>query len=135
MSNSRPASVAIFAVIFVAASIAFMAISHAGYPMIGGLSNQEISINGQTDVLHFTVTDDLTPADQLVVTYRSDNPSLVPADDNHIILGGSGSDRTVQVIPLEGASGIVDITIYVKDTDNEMNYDTFEVDVTRPPSI
>jgi hypothetical protein len=106
--------------------------SHAGYPMISGLANQRIEVNQQTDVMKFNVYDDSTSVDDLTFTYTSNLPSLVPANDNHIILGGSGSDRTVQVIPARDQSGTALITIIVRDSDGDTNQDSFEVEVNRP---
>lgn len=107
--------------------------SHAGYPMIADLPNQYIQMNDRTGVIRFRVTDDMTPAGQLVVSATSDTPSLVPPDASHIILGGSGGDRTVQVIPARDQSGTATITIVVTDTDGETNQDSFEVEVSRQP--
>ena len=109
-----------------------MSRSQAGYPMISGLANQRIDVNQQTDVIKFNVYDDSTSVDDLTFTYTSNLPSLVPANDNHIILGGSGSDRTVQVIPARDQSGTALITIIVRDSDGDTNQDSFEVEVNRP---
>jgi hypothetical protein len=118
----------------VALVIAFLAPrSHAGYPMIADLPNQYIQMNGQTGVIPFRVTDDLTPANQLTISSTSDTPSLVPADAEHIILGGSNGNRTVQVIPVKDQAGTATITITVTDTDGETNQDSFEVEVSRQP--
>lgn len=109
--------------------------SHAGYPMISGLANQRIEMNTQTDAIPFNVSDDKTSADDLTLSYTSNTPSLVPANDNHIILGGAGSDRTVQVIPARDQRGTTTITIIVRDTDGETNQDSFSVEVTKPLKI
>jgi hypothetical protein len=109
--------------------------SRAGYPMISNLANQRIDVNSQTDVIQFNVYDDETSVDDLQLTYTSNLPSLVPANDNHIILGGSGSDRTVQVIPASDQTGTALITIIVRDSDGDTNQDSFEVEVDRPPRM
>lgn len=114
--------------------IAFMTSrSHAGYPMISGLANQYIQANSQTPVMPFTVSDDMTPANELSVSASSDTPGLVPSDGAHIILGGSGQNRTVQVIPTPNQVGTATITIRVTDTDDETNEDTFAVEVSSEP--
>ncbi len=112
-----------------------MSRSQAGYPMISGLANQRIDVNSQTDVMQFNVYDDSASVDELTLAYTSNLPSLVPANDNHIILGGSGSDRTVQVIPASDQTGTALITIIVRDSDGDTNQDSFEVEVNRPPSM
>ncbi|MFA4972710.1 MAG: hypothetical protein WC683_08860 [bacterium] len=76
-----------------------------------------------------------TGPDNLTLGYSSDNPALVPADDDHIILGGSGKDRTVLVRPEPGRTGQATITITVTDTDGETNQDGFEVEVVQAPKI
>lgn len=108
--------------------------AYAGYPMVSDLSNQIINSNDATPVIKFTVSDDRTQASDLVVTYRSSNRDLVPQSDDNIILGGSGSERRVQVVPAPNKSGIAIISIIVTDTDSESNVDTFEVEVIRPVS-
>lgn len=112
-----------------------MSQSQAGYPMISNLANQRIDVNSQTDVIKFNVYDDETSVDDLTFTYTSNLPSLVPADDDHIILGGSGSDRTVKVIPAPDQTGTALITIIVRDSDGGTNQDSFEVEVINPPRM
>jgi len=110
-------------------------LAHAGYPMISNLENQRIDVNSRTDVMRFNVYDDETSVDDLTLTYTSNLPSLVPADGDHIILGGSGSDRTVQVIPAPDQTGTALITIIVRDSDGDTNQDSFEVEVISPPRM
>ena len=109
--------------------------SHAGYPMISGIPNQYIYKNSQTGVIPFNVYDDTTSPDDLELSYKCDTPSLVPEDDDNIILGGSGSARTVQVKPASDQTGRATITITVEDTSGETNQDSFEVEVTRAPQV
>jgi hypothetical protein len=120
----------------IALIIAIMASrSHAGYPMISGIANQQIEEGSQTDAIPFNVYDDTTSPDDLALRFTSDTPGLVPADGSHIILGGSGSDRTVRVVPVPGQTGTATITIIVRDSDGETNQDSFEVEVTKPLEI
>lgn len=115
---------------------AMLAVMHrpvfAGYPMITDLANQQIMVNTSTPVVSFTVSDDTTPASDLSVTYISNQTDLVPQSDDNVIIGGYGSTRTVQVIPLPNKIGLAIITLVVTDNDNESNQDSFEVDVIRP---
>ncbi len=109
--------------------------ARAGYPMISGLRNCVLSPGQSSGTIVFQVTDDKTESDSLALGYSSDNPSLVPADGDHIILGGSGKDRTVLVRPEPGRTGEANITITVTDTDGETNQDSFEVEVVQAPKI
>lgn len=59
-----------------------------------------------------TATDE-TPANNIVVTARSSNQSLVP--DGNIILGGTGIDRTFTIYPVGTAEGEVTITLTATD--------------------
>lgn len=122
-----------FLIMLTAAFIAAGQTAYAGYPMITDLSNQVINIGEATPVMRFKVTDDKTPAWDLAVSYRSSNRALVPQTDDNIILGGSGSERTVQVTPTPDKAGIAIITIIVTDTDGGSDMDTFQVEVINPP--
>ncbi|MFH1829525.1 MAG: hypothetical protein ABH871_01945 [Pseudomonadota bacterium] len=125
----------LYLVVFIVAAVLqlFPILAHAGYPMISGIPDQYISVNSSTGVIGFNVYDDETPADQLKLSYTSDTPTLVPATNANITLGGSGSERTVKVTPAQNQTGTATITIIVRDTDNETNQDSFEVEVTRQP--
>src|SRR6185369_7848828 len=56
-----------------------------------------------------------TPADQLIVSGSSSNQGLVR--DENIVFGGSGSNRTVTLLPVTNAFGTSVITLSVTDTD------------------
>lgn len=107
----------------------------AGYPMISGLQNVVLSPGHSSGTIVFQVFDDRTGPDSLVLRYSSSDSALVPEDDEHIRLAGSGRDRTVVVTPVAGKTGIAYVTIIVTDTDGETNQDSFEVEVMAPPDI
>lgn len=107
--------------------------AHAGYPMISPIANQYIPMNSSTDTLRFNVSDDVTNVNDLVLGFRSNNTQVVPNDDDNVILGGSGADRTVKVIPLPNRAGTATIIIKVTDTDGETNTEPFDVEVQAPP--
>jgi hypothetical protein len=54
-----------------------------------------------------------TPALSLTLTGSSSNPGLVP--NTNITVHGSGSSRTVRLVPLANASGTATITLTVSD--------------------
>ena len=82
-------------------------------------------------MIPFTVSDAETPAGSLTVTAASSNPSLVPLAN--IVLGGSGTTRTVTVTPVAGQSGTATITLTLTDAGGLMATDTFVVTVPATP--
>ena len=82
-------------------------------PEISDISSKTIPQNSSTGEISFTVTDAETPAADLTLTKDSTNKSLVPI--GNIVIGGSGSNRTVTVTPLENQSGSTTITVTVSD--------------------
>lgn len=63
--------------------------------------------------LAFTIGDNETPPDSLVLSASSDNPVLVPT--NRIIFGGAGTERTVTISPATNQAGTVNLTFAVSD--------------------
>ncbi len=82
-------------------------------PSIGGIGNQTIGEEVSTGPLTFTVSDAETAAGSLVVTASSSNTILAP--ESGIVLGGSGSMRTVTITPAPDRSGSATITVTVSD--------------------
>ena len=109
--------------------------ARAGYPMISGLRNCILSPGQSSGTIVFQVSDDETGPDDLRISYSSNNDDLVPEDDDHISLGGSGNNRTVVVTPVPDKTGVATITITVMDTDGESNEDTFDVEVVQAPNV
>ncbi|HPQ82069.1 MAG TPA: hypothetical protein PLZ86_10190 [bacterium] len=104
----------------------------ARYPKISPIGDLVINMNERGPVIRFLVSDRDTSANELVVTYRSDNPDLVPEEDENIRLGGSGQDRTIVIIPAKDQYGSATITLIVTDTDGDSNREPFLVVVNRP---
>lgn len=82
-------------------------------PLISGIPNQTLPVGTSTPALAFTVQDAETPATSLVVTATSSNPTLVPS--SAIVLGGSGTNRTVTITPAAGQTGTTTIALTVCD--------------------
>ncbi|PTL75569.1 Ig-like domain-containing protein [Vitiosangium sp. GDMCC 1.1324] len=102
-------------------------------PTISPVANQSITAGSSTGDLAFTVGDVETAADSLTVTATSSNTDLVPNDPSHLVLGGSGSSRTLNVVPAS-ASGSTTITLSVSDG-SATTSTTFVVDVTSLASL
>ncbi|WP_235216756.1 Ig-like domain-containing protein [Archangium violaceum] len=98
-------------------------------PTISPVAHQSIPAGGSTGALAFTVGDADSAADSLTVTATSSNTALVPNDPANLVLGGSGANRTLDVIPAAGASGTTTITLSVSDGSATAST-TFMVDVT-----
>ena len=67
-------------------------------PVISDVSNQTIDEDSTTDAISFTVTDVDDDDGGLEVTAMTDNGTVIPL--SNIVLGGSGSDRTVTITPV-----------------------------------
>jgi Concanavalin A-like lectin/glucanases superfamily/Bacterial Ig domain/FG-GAP-like repeat/Regulator of chromosome condensation (RCC1) repeat/Immunoglobulin domain/IPT/TIG domain len=96
-------------------------------PQISGIANQKVSLNTSTGPLAFTVSDAETTADQLGVTAGSSNTNFV--DNGHIILDGTGTNRTVTVTPNSNQVGVAIITLTVTDAGGLSNHISFTLTV------
>ncbi len=83
-------------------------------PLISSIPNQVLTVGSSTPALPFTVQDAQTPASSLVVTPTSSNPTLVP--NTGMVLGGSGTNRTITITPAAGQTGNSTIALTVCDT-------------------
>lgn len=106
---------------------------YATTPMITSIPDQYINMNQSTPTLSFTVMDNDDPPGALTLSYKSSNRALVPQTDANIVLGGSGSGRTVKIIPAQGQIGTVVITIIVTDTSGDRGTEDFAIEVAGLP--
>ena len=83
-----------------------------GQPTIANLRDVE-TVEGVAKSIAFTVGDSDTPLDQLRLTARTSNSSVVPANDIAIL--GSGANRVVTILPATNAFGRAMITVEVSD--------------------
>ena len=98
-------------------------------PTISAIGSQTISEDSQTGALAFVIGDEESASTALVVTATSSNVSLVPSATGNLVLGGSGANRTINVIPLANAFGTTTITVTVSDGTSSTST-TFDVQVT-----
>ena len=96
-------------------------------PTISDITAQTTNEDTATAAIPFIIGDDLTPVADLQVTFTSSNLTLIPAAN--IVLGGSGSDRTLTVTPAANLAGSSDITVTVTDGTNQATSDTFTLTV------
>lgn len=82
-------------------------------PTVSTIPNQFINQDSSTPAIPFTIGDAETPVANLTLSVSSSNPLLAPT--NNIVLGGSGSSRTVMVTPATNQAGTATITLLVSD--------------------
>jgi VCBS repeat-containing protein len=82
-------------------------------PAVSVIVNRVINEDTSTGAIPFTIGDAETPMSSLVLNKYSSNPALVAPSG--LVLGGSGTNRTINVTPLPNAYGTATITISVSD--------------------
>lgn len=103
-------------------------------PIVAAIA--DVTTNQDTVVgpLEFTVNDDTTPANMLVVTATANGDSPFPADA--IVIGGDGTTRNVTLTPLESRTGAADVLVSVTDAQGLVTRRMFRVTVNpRPTSV
>jgi hypothetical protein len=103
-------------------------------PTVSSLPNITIATGASTGIRNFTVGDDQTPAESLIVTAVSSNPGLVPNTSSGIVLSGTGATRSINVIPIPGRTGTATVTITVTDGGGKSTTTSFDVTV-HPSSV
>ena len=102
-------------------------------PTISNFTYQTVCAGIATGVLAFTIGDDQTPVNNLVLTGSSDNIALVP--NSNIVFSGSGANQTVTVTPVSGQSGTATITITVTDGGGLSSSSTFLLTANPLPTV
>ncbi len=92
-------------------SVSVTAVNDA--PTITDVANQSTNEDIATSAIPFTIGDVDTALASLTVTRTSSNTSLVPLAN--VVLGGSGTNRTVTLTPAPDQSGTSTITLTVSD--------------------
>jgi hypothetical protein len=93
-------------------------------PRISSISEQYMVMGSKLPGLHFSVSDESTPAADLVVTATSNNPTLLPPSGITVDLG-SEDERMVTLNPAAGQSGQTTITLTATDADGAKSTTTF----------
>ncbi len=104
-------------------------------PTISTVADQTIDEDTSTGALSFTVGDVDNAATTLVVTASSTNTTLVPTAA--ITMGGSGTDRTVDIAPAANQYGTASITLTVSDgaATAQTQFNLTVTPVNDPPTI
>ncbi len=95
-------------------------------PVISTITDQTTNEDTPVGPLAFTVTD-ADPLDSLTVTAASDDQILLP--NANIVLGGSGTDRTITLTPAANASGGPVIITLTADDGTTNTVETFVLTV------
>lgn len=94
-------------------------------PTISPIVNQSTCPGTSLLPLSFTIGDDTTALNSLVLTASSSNTALIP--DSQIVLGGTGANRTVTLTTAAGQSGTATITIKATDANGASSTMSFVV--------
>ena len=97
-------------------------------PTISDIRELTIAEDSTPAPINFVIGDQQTAVGDLLVRATSSNPNLVP--DGNLVIGGSGSNRTLSLSPLPNQFGTATITVTVTDTDGRSRSDTFALNVT-----
>ncbi len=102
-------------------------------PTLTPIKAQSIVEDGSTGALSITVTDAQAAAGSLTLSATSTNPTLAPSAS--FLFGGSGSNRTINIVPANLESGTAGITFTVSDNLASVS-STFSLTVIEePPTI
>lgn len=93
-------------------------------PVISGINNRVINEDAATNI-SFTIGDPDTALASLTLLASSSNPSLFP----NITFGGTGADRTINLVPATNQAGNATITATVSDGIGGSNSVSFTVTV------
>src|SRR5204863_311348 len=105
-------------------------------PTISSIPDQSTDEDTPTVAIPFSIGDVETPAGSLTVSGRSSNQGLVP--DANVVFGGSGSNRTLTLMPATNQSGTTTITITVADPGGASASTSFVLTVNpvhHPPTV
>lgn len=96
-------------------------------PTISAIPDQATIEDIATPLYTFTVADAQTPAANLMITQASSNPTLIRP--NGVVVGTSGTNRTLSILPEPDQSGTASVTLSVSDG-TYTTVETFDVVVT-----
>ena len=92
-------------------------------PTISDIANRFVLEGNSTGPIAFTVGDAETAANDLTVTATSSNPAVIP--NGNIVLGGSGTNRSITINSVPNQVGPTTITVTVTDAGGLQTSDAF----------
>jgi len=87
-----------------------------GAPEISDISDKQTNEDTLIENISFQVSDNETPANELIITANSSNQKLVK--NEYIYLSGNDENRSISIMPENNESGTVIITISASDNKN-----------------
>jgi len=96
-------------------------------PAVGGITDKIAFQDTLVGPIEFAIDDRESDASLLTVSASADGASVVPADG--VTLGGSGQVRSITLMPLEAATGDVNVTVTVTDPQGAATSRSFRVTV------
>src|SRR5262249_19774837 len=105
-------------------------------PVVSAIPDQTINEDGATGAIPFTIRDAETPVTNLIVRAFSNNPDLLP--NQNITLAGTGTNRTISLVPFPNRFGTAGITLEVQDASFGLRTVSFTLTVrpvNDPPTI
>jgi hypothetical protein len=81
-------------------------------PVISGIASRAVNEDTSTGAIPFNIID-VENAGALTLTATSSNPALAPT--NNFVFAGTGTNRTVTILPVTNQFGTADITLTVSD--------------------
>lgn len=104
----------------------FITSASAVTPLIGDVADQNIAQGTSTGTLYFTIGDTETTFTSLTVSAVSNDPALLPT----LTLGGTNSQRSINVTATNGVTGTATVTLTVTDGETLTASSAFQVTVT-----
>ncbi|MBL9167368.1 MAG: tandem-95 repeat protein [Verrucomicrobiales bacterium] len=102
-------------------------------PRVQTVASLTVPLGTEVPLVEAAVEDLESDASLLVLLASSSNPVLLP--ESGIVLGGSGSLRTVSLSPAPGRFGNVDVTLMVRDPEGQSSSNVFRLIVTHPDGL
>lgn len=100
--------------------------------IVSPIANKTTPVSTSTGPIPFIVTDKVASPDTCTYVGASDNQTVVPS--GNISFGGSGTNRTVTIVPAAGQQGFANIAITVSDSLGNTNTAAFLLTVGNPPT-
>jgi hypothetical protein len=103
-------------------------------PVVGLIANASTTVDQVAGPIAFTVADDETSPNALLLRAWASNPALI----GEVILGGGGTERTITLVPVVGQYGWSQVMVEAQDARGLLGRRAFEVVVNQssgPPII